>query len=529
MSRQISYFSMEIGVNPEIKTYSGGLGVLAGDTVKTAADHDLDFTAVTLLYRNGFFRQELEGGEQIEKPQNWNYSELLEDTGEKISINLRGRNVDVKIWRYTVEGEKGESEILFLDTGLESNSEEDRELTSRLYMGDAETRLCQEAVLGIAGVKALRERDVDPDYYHMNEGHSALLSTEASGKKVFTTHTPVAAGHDTFSLETVEKVLPEEKVEQLGLEEELNMTELALENSSYANAVSDRHAEVTRKMFPDYEFDAVTNGIHTRTWAAPSFKELFSSEVNRWCLDPARLTKIAGVTDSRVWNAKKKAKKNLSKHLEEENGEGLDLETFTVGFARRSTSYKRPTLIFKDLERLDSLAEKYGGLQLVFAGKAHPDDTRGKKLITRILDYSEMLENVDVFFVEDYGMDEALKMVSGVDIWLNNPERGKEASGTSGMKAALNGTPQLSTPDGWWLEGHVEGVTGWNIGEDYVEGEDEALIDSRSIYSKLDEILSLYHNDRQDWIQVLKNCISLNASHFNTDRMLKEYLARAYT
>mgnify|MGYP002761952829 CR=1 FL=1 len=528
MSRQISYFTMEIGLKPEIKTYSGGLGVLAGDTVKTAADHDLDFTAVTLLYRNGFFRQIIEDQEQVEKKQEWEYEDILEDTGEKVSIKLRGRTVDVKIWRYRVEGEKGDAEVLFLDTGLETNKEKDRKLTSQLYMGSQERRLCQEAVLGIAGVKALWETDTETDYYHMNEGHSALLVTEASGKNVFTTHTPVAAGHDTFPKELVEEVLPEEKMDQLGLEGELNMTELALENSSYMNAVSDRHAEVTRKMFPDHEFDAVTNGIHTRTWASEPFKQLFSEEVNRWCLDPARLTKVAGLTDSKIWEAKKKSKENLSGLLEENTGKGLDLETFTVGFARRSTSYKRPTLIFKDMDKLDSIAQDYGGLQLVFAGKAHPDDTKGKELIKRILEYSGMLEHVEVFFIEDYGVRETSKMVSGVDLWLNNPERGKEASGTSGMKAALNGTPQLSTPDGWWLEGHVEDVTGWNIGEDYVEGEDEELIDSRSIYEKLDRILSIYHNDRKAWIKVMKNCITLNASHFNTDRMLKEYLARAY-
>lgn len=528
MSRQISYFTMEIGLKPEIKTYSGGLGVLAGDTVKAAADHDLDFTAVTLLHRNGYFRQRIEGKEQVEEPQNWPYEEILEDTGEKVSIKIRGRTVDVKIWRHKVKGEKGDAEVLFLDTGLESNTEEDRELTSQLYMGGQEKRLCQEAVLGIAGVKALWETDKETDYYHMNEGHSALLVTEASGKKVFTTHTPVPAGHDTFPQDLVEKVLPQEKIDDLGLEGKLNMTKLALENSTYNNAVSDRHAEVTREMFPGYEFDAVTNGIHTDTWVSEPFKKLFDREINRWCLDPARLTKVAGFSDRKLWGAKKKSKKKLSELLKQNTGQGLNPETFTVGFARRSTSYKRPTLIFRDVDRLDSLAKDYGGLQLVFAGKAHPDDVEGKDLIKRVLEYAGMLENVEVYFVENYGMGEASRMVSGVDLWLNNPERGKEASGTSGMKAALNGAPQLSTPDGWWLEGHVEGVTGWDIGEDYVEGEDEELIDSRSIYEKMDRILSIYHNDRKAWIEIMKNCITLNASHFNTDRMLKEYLARAY-
>ncbi|MFB6242091.1 MAG: alpha-glucan family phosphorylase [Candidatus Nanosalina sp.] len=528
MPRQISYFSMEIGVEPEIKTYSGGLGVLAGDTVEAAADHDLDFTAVTLLYRDGFFRQEVNDGEQEEFPQGWNYREILEDTGERISLQLRGREVEAKIWSYEVSGEKGNATVLFLDTGLDANEKEDRKITSQLYMGGRETRLCQEAVLGIGGTRALEKLGIETDYYHMNEGHSALLTTEAEGEKVFTTHTPVPAGHDTFEQETVEKVLPEEKYSELDYDEKLNMTEVALENSNYCNAVSDRHAEISKKMFPEHKFDAVTNGVHSATWTSKEFSELFDEHVQKWRLDPPRLTKAAGIEDSKIWKAKKKSKKRLFKYLEDKNGKDIDEETFTVGYARRSTAYKRPILIFRDLDQLEELAEKHGGLQLIFGGKAHPEDKKGKELISKIFKFSEMLEEVDVYFIEDYGMEDALKMVSGVDLWLNNPERGEEACGTSGMKAAHNATPQLSTPDGWWLEGKIDGVTGWTIGDDYVEGENEDRIDSQSIYRKLDEILSIYHNDRKRWIEIMKNCITLNASHFNTDRMLKEYLARAY-
>lgn len=528
MSRQVSYFSMEIGVNPEVKTYSGGLGVLAGDTLKAAADHGLNFTAVTMMYRKGYFRQVIQNREQYEEQQEWNYFEKLEDTGVRTSVQIRNREVDIKAWRYTIEGENGKVEIYFLDTGLDSNTKEDRELTEQLYMGGQEKRLCQEAVLGIGGTRILHELGIETDYYHMNEGHSALLTTQAGGQKVFTTHTPVAAGHDTFPKQLVEKVLSREKFESLDISGELNMTELALENSSYCNAVSDRHAEVSREMFPGYEIDAVTNGVHSSTWSAEPFSKLYDENIPRWRVDPARLTKVAGIKDNEIWQAKKKCKKKLSGHLEEKEGPGLDPETFTVGFARRSTSYKRPTLIFRDIEKLENLAKEYGGLQLVFGGKAHPDDTRGKELVSQILKFSEMLDNVKIHFIEDYSMEDALEMVSGVDLWLNNPVRGKEASGTSGMKAAHNGTPQLSTPDGWWLEGCIEGVTGWDIGENFVEGENEDRIDSESIYEKLDEILSVYYNDRQQWIEIMKNCITLNASHFNTDRMLKEYLARAY-
>ena len=519
---------MEIGVDPDVKTFSGGLGVLAGDTLKAAADHGLDFTAVTLMYRKGYFRQVIEDGQQSEEEQDWDYFNELEDTGVKTSLEIRGREVEVKAWKYVIRGENGEVDIYFLDTGLDSNEEVDRKLTEQLYMGGQEERLCQEAILGIGGVRMLQELGIETDYFHMNEGHSALLTTEAEGEKVFTTHTPVPAGHDRFPEELVEKTLPREKIDDLNFSGELNMTELALENSSYCNAVSDKHAEVSREMFPGYEIDAVTNGVHSSTWTAKPFSNLYDENITRWKVDPARLTKVAGIKDNRIWQAKKKCKKKLSDHLHEKEGSDIDENIFTIGFARRSTSYKRPTLIFRDLEKLENLAEKYGGLQLVFGGKAHPEDTKGKELVSQILKFSDMLEKVDVHFVEDYSMEDALKMVSGVDLWLNNPRRGQEASGTSGMKAAHNATPQLSTPDGWWLEGCIPGVTGWNIGENFVEGEDEDRIDSQSMYKKLDQIMSIYHNDRQQWIEIMKNCITLNASHFNTDRMLKEYLARAY-
>ena len=528
MGRQVSYFSMEVGISPEIKTYSGGLGVLAGDTLKSAADHGMGFTAVTMLYRKGYFRQVIEDGRQIEQPQDWNFEEIMQDTGVRTQVNLRGRDVDIKVWKYRIEGEKGFVDVFFLDTGLEENHPEDQALTDRLYMGGQEKRLCQEAVLGIGGTRALEEMGVQTDYFHMNEGHSALLTTEADGEKVFTTHTPVPAGHDTFRRELVEKILPDHTLEMLDFGEELNMTRLALQNSGYANGVSDRHAEVSRKMFPSHEIDAVTNGVHSETWTAGPFKQIFDSEIPRWKLDPARLTQAAGVKDSRLWEAKQECKKQLSQLIQEKTGKNLDLEKFTVGFARRSTAYKRPALIFRDIQNLEELAKDHGGLQLVFSCKAHPEDGGGKELIEQILKYREMLENVDLYFLQDYSMDDALKMVSGVDLWLNNPRRGQEASGTSGMKAAHNGTPQLSTPDGWWLEGCIEDVTGWTIGKDYVEGEDEDRIDSQSIYNQLEKIMSTYNDERQEWINIMKNCITLNASHFNTDRMLKEYLARAY-
>mgnify|MGYP006275022273 CR=1 FL=1 len=527
MSRSVAYFSMEIGIKPMIKTYSGGLGVLAGDTLKSAADQGLDFTGVTLLYRGGYFRQELRDGYQHEEYDDWNYEELLEDTGQVIEVEIKGETVKAKIWKYSYDGEKSSVDIYFLDTGLEENSDKSRDFTHQLYDIGNEKRLCQETLLGIGGYKALKALDLVPDYYHMNEGHSALLTLEAEKECVFTTHTPVAAGHDTFSRELAEKVLGE-RAEELDLENGLHMTELALKNSGFQNAVSEKHRNVSEKMFPEYKCDAVTNGVHSKSWTSENIQELFDEYCEYWRKDAQRLTQASKIPDSELWDAKKECKSELAKLVEDKTGKNLDAEKLTIGFARRSTSYKRPTLIFKDIKSLEKLGEKYSGLQIVFGGKAHPEDEHGKELIQNVLKYQDMLENVDVFFVEDYGMEEALKMVSGCDLWLNNPVRGQEASGTSGMKAAHNGTPQLSVLDGWWLEGHIEDVTGWSIGEDYVEGENEDEIDAKSIYRKLDHIISIYENERQEWLNIMKNTISLSASYFNTDRMVKEYVTKAY-
>ncbi len=524
MSSKVAYFSMEIGIKPEIKTYSGGLGILAGDTIKSAADLGLDFTAVTLLYRNGYFKQVLEDYWQREEEQDWNPYEILEDTGKTVSVKVKGEQVDVKAWKFSWNGEKGEVDIYFLDTGLETNSEYAKSLTSQLYPGGEKLRLSQEVLLGIGGTRILEECDIKPDYFHMNEGHSALLGLEAEGEHVFTTHTPVPAGHDVFEKELVMDILSEKVLENLDIGERLNTTELALENSCYINAVSDKHGDVSEDMFPEHKFSRVTNGVHSKTWTAEPLKDLYDEYMHGWRKNPRHLSKALKIPDQKLWNAKKGAKNSLIEHT----GKELDPDVFTVGFARRSTAYKRPTLIFNETEELERIAKEHGGLQLVYGGKAHPDDHEGKKLIEKILKNGEVLENVTVHFIEDYGMEDAMKLISGCDLWLNNPKRGQEASGTSGMKAAHNGTPQLSTLDGWWLEGHIEDVTGWAIGEDYVEGEDENRIDSKSLYLKLGHIMDLYHNEREDWLEVMKHCIAINASYFNTHRMVREYATHAY-
>lgn len=532
MGLKTAYFSMEIALEKEMKTYSGGLGVLAGDTLKSAADTGYPVAGVTLLYREGFLQQKIEGKEQIEKEDAWN-TDKLEKLDVQTSIELFGREVDITAYKYVIEGVDGEVPVIFLDTDLETNQDYDRSLTSRLYLGDRQYRLAQEAVLGIGGVRILDELGYQPEKYHMNEGHSCLLTTELldrfeniEDRCVFTTHTPVEAGHDVFKRSTVENVLTSkaDQLRDIGFGNDLNTTELAMKYSGFVNAVSEKHGDVSEEMFPNQEFEAITNGVHSTTWTSSYFKDLFDSEISEWRREPSMLPRVLKIEDKKLWDAKKKAKKDLIDLVEEKTGKKLDQEKFTLGYARRSTSYKRPTLLFKDLERLDRI----GDIQIVYAGKAHPDDTEGKRLIKKIIGFSEILENVEVVFLEDYDMGIAEKMVSGVDLWLNTPRRGKEASGTSGMKAAHNGVPQLSVLDGWWLEGHIEGVTGWSIGEEYVEGEDQDEIDSKSLYEKLDQAQSIYHDDRKRWIEIMKSCIAINASYFNTDRMVKDYIAKAY-
>lgn len=530
MELKTAYFSMEIALENDIKTYSGGLGVLAGDTLRSAADLDYPILGVTLLYRNGFIKQVLEHGEQKEEPDKWDI-DRLQHLDVYTSIEIFGRTVDITAYQYTIQGENGEVPVILLDTDLDSNEDYDRSLTERLYLGDDEYRLAQEAVLGIGGFRILEELGYRPNHYHMNEGHSCLLTTELFGREdiqekcIFTTHTPVKAGHDVFDKDTVRKVLTttSKKLEDRGFES-LNTTELALEYSGFVNAVSEKHENVSSQMFPDYDFDSVTNGVHSTTWTNPYLREVLDSEIGAWRCQPGMLSRAFKIDDRKLWNAKIEAKKELIDYIREETGEEFEQDVFTIGFARRATGYKRPTLLFKDIERLESLGE----LQIVYAGKAHPDDTQGKHFIKKINRYADILENVKLVFLEDYDMNVTKKMVSGTDLWLNTPLRGKEASGTSGMKAALNGVPQLSVLDGWWIEGHIEDVTGWSIGENYVEGENQDEIDSASIYQKLEHAQSLYFDDRKKWIEIMKSCIAINGSYFTTDRMFKEYVTKAY-
>jgi starch phosphorylase len=558
---RIAYFSMEIGLAQEIPTYSGGLGVLAGDTIKSAADLNIPLVAVTLASRKGYFAQSLdESGMQHEAPVEWDISARMEQLPARITVPIEGRTVTVAAWLYrNLSPAGGVVPVLFLDTDLEENSEEDRSITYRLYGGDQRYRLKQEIVLGIGGARILQALGFRIFQYHMNEGHAALLTLElltqtrnvhagswmntldvdrkaVARRCVFTTHTPVPAGHDRFNYSLVQEVLgeeivPMEQLRQLGGDAELNMTTLALQLSRFVNGVAKKHGEVSRKMFPGYEIHAITNGIHPLTWASAYMVSLFNKHIRGWALQPELLVRVDNIPDEEIWDAHQGAKAYLAQYIKEVTGQQLFLDVFTIGFARRVATYKRNDLIFHDMDRLLALGE--GRLQLVFAGKAHPQDNDAKALIQNIYSAAERLNGkITVIYLPNYSIDVAKHLIPGVDIWLNNPTRPLEASGTSGMKAALNGVPNFSVLDGWWIEGHIEDITGWSIGEETSTetGPEEArAADAADMYAKLEEkILPLYYENRPGWIRIMKNAIGKNAYYFNTHVMMRRYVTEAY-
>ncbi|MDF1535245.1 MAG: alpha-glucan family phosphorylase [bacterium] len=557
---KIAYFTMEIGLRPEIPTYSGGLGVLAGDTIKSAADLGLPMVVVTLLSRQGYFTQELDkDGTQFEHPVHWNPADLLELLPERITVQIKGHTVHVGVWRYNVLSLTGSViPVYFLDTDLEENSAEDQAITRHLYGGDRAYRLMQEVVLGIGGVRMLNELGHDIYKYHLNEGHSALLTlellnwfrldiretwdekavwnTEAVRERcIFTTHTPVEAGHDRFSWDLVTDILgepiPMDIFRELGGQDNLNMTLLALNLCNYVNGVAKRHGEISREMFAGYHIHSITNGVHSFTWTCEHFQELYNRYLPGWANEPELFVRVDHIPDEEIWNAHMAAKTKMIGRIEERTGIALDPDVLTLGFARRATSYKRADLLFSDMERLTRIGD--GRLQIVYAGKAHPHDEPGKALIRRIFDHARTLAGkVTVVYLPDYNMEMACCLVSGVDVWLNTPLRPMEASGTSGMKAAHNGVPNFSVLDGWWVEGHIEGVTGWSIGPRFREenqGTYNGTGDVEDLYSKLEKtIMPLFYDDRAGWVSVMKNAIGKNAYYFNSHRMMRFYVTYAY-
>jgi starch phosphorylase len=586
VKRFVAYFSMEIALENAMPSYSGGLGVLAGDTIRAAADLRLPMVAVSLLYRRGFFSQHLsEDGSQTEEPVVWKVEDFLKEESARVTVPLENRRVELRSWRYDVKGVRGfVVPVYFLDADLPSNAEWDRNLTGGLYGGDSYYRLCQEVLLGVGGVRMLRELGyTDLTRYHMNEGHAALLSLELLGEEavkagrtaisgediervrakcMFTTHTPVPAGHDRFPIEYLTRVFPQQskffdlkdaavaELVRRSLQTEqnypdlqeaaargahLNMTYLALSLSTYVNGVAKQHGVTSRQMFPEVPIEAITNGVHAGTWTSPPFQQLFDRQIAQWREDNYSLRSALGLPPEEVWSAHLIAKHELLEAVREKTGLSLDEEVFTIGFARRATGYKRADLILSDLDRLRQIAKSAGHFQIIYAGKAHPNDGGGKDIIRRIFHAKKALRKaVPVVFLDEYNLDLGGKITSGVDLWLNTPQFPLEASGTSGMKSALNGVPSLSILDGWWVEGHIEGVTGWSIGEprrtmDTTDIATDNAKEAESLYWKLENIiLPMFYKEPRLYIQIMQHAIAINGSFFNTQRMVQQYITDAY-
>lgn len=599
----IAYFSFEFGLHNSLPIYSGGLGILSGDHAKEASDLGLPFIGVGFMYPQGYFRQRIPShGWQEAYYQQLDMSvtpihPVTDEHGHdmKISVNLAGRQVYARIWRIQV----GRNPLYMLDTDVDENEPWDRELSARLYSGDSETRIRQEIMLGIGGVRALRRLGIQPAVWHMNEGHSAFLilelirervaqgeSFEAAGEKVraqtvFTTHTPVPAGHDAFGLHMVEQYfhgfwdemgVSREQFLSLGGHQEswgmaFNMTVLALRQGGQSNGVSQLHGRVSRDMWQEVWADkdvegvpisSITNGVHLPTWISSELSYLLDKYLeDGWREghdDPVVWKRLADLPDEELWHVHQHLKLkmlNYFRHLVRRRwvngandptqvltgGTLLDPEALTIGFARRFATYKRAALLFRDLERLQRLLlNTHRPVQIIFAGKAHPADEPGKALIQQIYNLAKHNQlGGRVAFIEDYDMHIARYLTQGVDVWLNNPRRPREASGTSGMKAALNGVPNFSILDGWWVEGY-NGANGWAIGDerefDNEQAQDE--FDANAMYQLLeDEIIPLYYSRDRDgiprgWVEIMRESIRSNAPTFSTRRMVKEYTTKLY-
>lgn len=557
LEAQIAYFSMEIAVDPRFPTYAGGLGILAGDTLRSAADRGLPMVGVTLLPRQGYFRQQLDAaGQQSELPEEWSPEAILEPVESAVPLTLDGIQFRVRVWRYWIEGVAGHKvAVYFLDTNLPENPAWQRTLTDSLYGGDQRYRLYQEAVLGIGGVRALRTIGYgNIQRFHMNEGHSALLvlalleerigrpnlnaataeDIEAVRREcVFTTHTPVPAALDQFPLELAGAVLGPDRIGILDVTHccpfgNLNMTYLGLRCSQYINGVAMHHGEVSHDMFPNYPIHAITNGVHAVTWTSAPFQELYDAHIPEWRHDNLYLRYAIGIDLAQIRQAHLRAKRKLIAEIAKATGTKFDEDIATIGFARRAAVYKRADLLFSDLDRLRLIRRETGPFQIIFGGKAHPQDEEGKAVIRKVFQAAAALrDEIPVVYIQNYDMNWARLLTSGVDLWLNTPHRPFEASGTSGMKAALNGVPSLSVRDGWWIEGHFEGVTGWSIGFD--EDPEQHEIEVASLYDKLEHvILPTYYSRPDAYVEVMRSAIAVNGSFFNTQRMLAQYVLNAY-
>lgn len=582
---KIAYFSMEIALESDLPTYSGGLGVLAGDTIAAAADLGVPMTAITLLYRKGYFSQRLNSdGHQVAEPVAWAPEDFLVETAARCEVEIADRMVVLRAWRLDVPGvSRHKVPVYFLDADLPENAPEDRALTDHLYGGDDRYRLCQEILLGIGGVRMLKALGYHQlDRYHLNEGHPALLifqllryESARHGRSgvtredfeavhdmcIFTTHTPVPAGHDQFPVELLDSVLGINSQHYVDFRDaaavdmvqrilqtdahlaahvrdlvrpgvRLNMTYLALNMSGYVNGVAKKHGEITRNMFSGYEIDAITNGVHVARWASAEIQALFDRYIPDWRRDNFSLRAALSIPAAELRVARRQAKERLLGIVRERTGKIMDPDVLTIAFARRAATYKRADLLFHDIDRLKAIARDKGKLQVIYAGKAHPRDEAGQALIQQIVYFARALgDEVPVVYLENYDLALARHLTAGADLWLNTPLPPNEASGTSGMKAAVNGTPSLSVLDGWWIEGCVEGLTGWAIGEpgEQLHAVQDPNVHAGSLYHKLEQVIvPLFYGNPDGYTNVMRHAIALNGAFFNTQRMVQQYVLKAY-
>jgi len=540
---KIAYFSAEIGISAKLPTYSGGLGVLAGDHIKAAADAELPMCAITLLYKEGYFKQRLDDdGNQTEVYPRFDPNPLLKKLPIKFTLPLRKRDVWIQVYEYRYIGLTGhEIPIYFLDTNVEENFHDDQVITMRLYSGDKDHRILQEAILGFGGIKLLEKLKYnDIETYHMNEGHASFIvmellrkfngnNDEVRKRCHFTTHTPVPAGHDEFAIERCERLIDGLLWEDLSKinsiqNGRLHMTELGLHFSRSANGVSKLHGEVAQEQFPDYKIGHIANGVYHPYWIGKEFREVFDDRLPGWRKDPNRLLNIGAILPEELVKAHQSHKDFLLGYANSQTQMALSNDVLTIGFARRAARYKRASLIFNDLERLVEIGK--GKIQIIFAGKAHPADDDGKSIIYNLIQNAKKLfGTIKVVYLENYNLWLGRIITSGVDVWLNTPRRPNEASGTSGMKAALNGIPNLSILDGWWAEACKHDVNGWGIGNPEVV-DDET--DANHLYELLEnKVIPTFYDYQDKWVSLMVESIQTGVN-FTAYRMIKDYQDKYY-
>jgi len=528
---RIAYFCMEYGLNEKFRIYSGGLGILAGDIMKTAREQDLPMVGIGIMWSKGYTKQLIDDYGRpydnfVSEEQNYQH---VEDTGSTVSVMVDDEEITCRIWKVD---KFDNNPIYLLDANLKQNGDK-RWITERLYVGSSRERIAQEIVLGIGGVRALRKLDIDVDIYHFNEGHAALAGTELIQDEmdddtsfleawesvrehiVFTTHTPVKEGNESHPLENLEDMgafngLSPHQMEEIG-GNPFNMTVAGLRLSSRANGVARLHGITARDMWNEVDNKApimsITNGVHRQTWVD---ERMYDALFDR----------------RKIKRLHQENKRNLLKYIAEKNDQHLDEDQLLIGFARRAASYKRPDMIFWDMDTIRPLLED-DKIQVVFSGKAHPEDNIGKDIITNIVKISRRFPE-NVVFLEDYNIEIGRLMTRGVDVWLNNPRRPLEASGTSGMKAAMNGVLNLSTLDGWWAEACQHGINGWQFGDAYVgEGQDEH--DLHALYDVLgNEVIPTYYKNRERWLMMMQYSLKTTHDQFSARRMLEDYYQMLY-